>query len=43
MAKHQRSRPCPPAEDDDSLKRTVITGIAQGVAREVVYFILFHW
>jgi len=43
---HKRQRSRPPPQDDHDPKRPVIAGIAQGVAREVVYLIyviLHRW
>jgi hypothetical protein len=38
----KRQRPRPPPAADYDLKRPVITGIVQAVAREIVV-IVFHW
>jgi hypothetical protein len=39
--KRRKSRPS--AVDDRDLKRPVITGIIQAVAREIVYGLVYHW
>ncbi len=40
---HQRHRPPPHPADDRELKRTVIVGVAQGIAREALVIIWDWW